>query len=227
MTGVCLEDTMPYITGNKKPDFTSDPTHDAELEAHKYRIPEKNFKYFRLSASDPKAWRDVPIVEVIRNALQNGSPVAVAFPVYGKSNQWSNIYSDGWRFGEVLDPRHPPDVVSVFESESVDQLIKGGHAVCIVGYLEGQNGAEGRFVFKNSWGHRFARRFDGALVPPPRPGYGTVSLSHMEKPLLGNDVSGDRRRKLRSERCFLACHQKLIEVSVFDYSHWSGCTMLR
>ena len=180
MTGVCLEDTMPYITGNKKPDFTSDPTHDAELEAHKYRIPEKNFKYFRLSASDPKAWRDVPIIEVIRNALQNGSPVAVAFPVYGKSNQWSNIYSDGWRFGEVLDPRHPPDVVSVFESESVDQLIKGGHAVCIVGYLEGEDGAEGRFVFKNSWGHRFARRFDGALVPPPRPGYGTVSLSHME-----------------------------------------------
>lgn len=179
ISGVCMEDTMPYVKAASRPDALTTPTDAAVAEALDHRVPKGSLKELRLCAENPGDWRKVPILKTVRRALQMGSPVVVSFPVYGASNEWSNRYGSGWRYGHVLDPLAPSDVVSVFEDNTVEKKVRGGHAVCIVGFLEGTDGQDGRFVFKNSWGHRFAKLFEQSPVTPPDIGYGTVSQTHV------------------------------------------------
>ena len=179
-SGVCDERTMPYDTGASRPDYTQVPTDNAKSEAATRKFPVDSFQYLRLRRKDPAEWRGEDINGIVRRELKAGNPVVASFPIYYKSNSWTNFHSDGWKYGEIQDPSWPAHIVDVYDAGIATESVLGGHAVCIVGTRPGSGINDERFVFRNSWGNRFARAYDKALIPPPRAGYGTISGTHLQ-----------------------------------------------
>lgn len=179
-SGVCDESIMPYYTGASRPDYTQIPTAIAESQAANRKFPKDSFRYLRLRQKDPTEWRGADINKTVRRELNAGNPVAASFPIYDQSNCWTNIHSDGWQYGTIQDPIWPAHIVDVYDAGIVTESVLGGHAVCIIGVLPSSGKDEERFVFRNSWGDRFARAYDKALIPTARAGYGTISGTHLQ-----------------------------------------------
>ncbi|HEY7627656.1 MAG TPA: C1 family peptidase, partial [Ilumatobacteraceae bacterium] len=72
--------------------------------------------------------------------LASGGPILAAFNV---DSSWDNAASNGGN----IDTFHP-------------ETVRGGHAVCIVGYRE-----DGRFIVRNSWGTTWGDKGFGYLHP--------------------------------------------------------------
>ncbi len=142
--GVCLERTWPYDSSPGGPVDRDPPPDGAKEEARQY------------------LWADTrPLpartIEVLRSSLDAGKPVVLGVKTF-----------PNWDFPDVADrgkinmplPKMPPD---------------GGHAVCVVGYEEEEGiPGGGAFIFRNSWGQKWARkhgRFGG--------GYGTLFFEYM------------------------------------------------
>ena len=183
-SGVCLDATMPYRAEITEPDYTEMPKPGALDEAKGRKFGPGSFYYARLYKKALDAWRKMDLVTTFRQALKHGCPISAAFPLYVGDDQWSHYLSNGWRFGYVTDPNptNRPNIVDIIKENDIGSVINGGHAVCIVGYQNGEDGAEGRFLFRNSWGDRFAGKFDDERLPmnAPRRGYGTVSAAHVQ-----------------------------------------------
>ena len=189
--GVCSTRLMPYELRTSIADYLEFPSTPVKENAARRQFPEHYFTYLRLylddceQANGKEAWKNEKLAERIRSELQSGNPVAAAFPIYRGDNQWTHPASTGWRRGNIGDPDKYAHVVDAFADNEIGKKpIIGGHAVCIVGFREGQDGRDGRFLFRNSWGKRFAAEFrdlnDDDLLRLPGAGYGTISAAHVE-----------------------------------------------
>ena len=152
--GVCSEATMPYNGAPTEPAHVEKPSIGVIEEALNNRFDPDSFHYLRLFKKEPEKWKAQGLVKVIRNELKNGNPVTAAFPLYSGDDQWFDPDSVGRRFGWVADPTAHDHVVTTIQEHGFD-LIKGGHAVCIIGYQQGDSKTDGRFLLRNSWGERF------------------------------------------------------------------------
>ena len=109
----------------------------------------------------------------IHGLLSNGRPVAISVPVFYDpvkvdSNNWNVRSAQEW--GEVLDPLK-------------GMSAKGGHAVCITGYVQDPSAAGGGwFILRNSWGVAWGRLAGtNPGRPSPAPGYGAISADYVER----------------------------------------------
>ncbi len=129
--------------------------------------------------ADSAKGRPDNLAQTIHEELRQGRPVAVSLPGYSaggdpnKPTTWINPST--LLTGEVLGP--------VNGDKPVDA---SGHAVCLVGYQSGTvDMPGGYFVFRNSYGLRFARdyRMTQPTDPAPRvpgPGYGTIPAQFVQ-----------------------------------------------
>lgn len=146
--GCCLESTWKY-----QPDPIAGnegqgpPPGGAQLEALTFRV--QNAK--QLSATS---------VDDIKNELAAGRCVAFSIPVF---NSW---YRSTWVAftGDITMP--VPGEIRV-----------GGHAMCLVGYVDLPNPGlgGGRFILRNSWGT------DWGTGSKFGPGYGTIPYAYIAK----------------------------------------------
>lgn len=126
--GNCLEQTWPYVTqpvpGNEG---QGPPPNGAAPEAASRR----------LSSAVPLAERSP---QAIRDALDEGKPVALSIPVY--QNWYGNPAVNS--SGEIPMPLPK-------------SKLKSGHAMCAVGYgSDPEMAGGGAFVLRNSWGTDWA-----------------------------------------------------------------------
>lgn len=132
--GVCPEPVWPYdaaiIAGNEG---HGPPPANAASEATPFRVT----GFTALNAR----W-----IDSLREALANGSPVAVSMDVY-QSCQRPYTY----RMGDIRLPL--PGEVKL-----------GGHAMLLVGYVDDEEvPGGGYFIVRNSWGEAFG--YDGEVAP--------------------------------------------------------------
>ncbi len=99
--------------------------------------------------------------------LQDKKPIAAGFP------SLSNGDYDIW-FGHKVIENGEVGYPSLPKLQEMG--INGGHSVCIVGYnTNGFDPGDGVFIFRNSFGTRFASNPDTTSKwQPPAPGYGTI-----------------------------------------------------
>jgi Papain family cysteine protease len=146
--GCCLEITWPY---NPNPIIGSEgqgpPPSGAQLQALTYRI------------SGYKQLAPTSVVD-IKNELVNGRSVAFSIPVF---NSW---LGSSWvaYTGDITMP-------------VPNEIRSGGHAMCIVGYVDMPNPGlgGGRFILRNSWGTNWG------INSPYGAGYGTIPYAYIAK----------------------------------------------
>lgn len=147
--GCCLEDTWAY---NPEPipnnEGQGPPPANAQIEALGFRV--QNFRQLApTSVSD------------IKNELAGGRCVAFSIPVF---NSW---FGSRWvaYSGDITMPI--PNEIRV-----------GGHAMCLVGYMDLPNPGlgGGRFILRNSWGG-----FWGVNNQFGVPGYGTIPYAYIAR----------------------------------------------
>jgi C1A family cysteine protease len=146
--GVCLEATWPYAD-HVIPgnEGHHPPPGGAQLEALTFRIP----GYKQLSPT---------CVDDLKNELAHDRCVAFSVPVF---NSWlrSGFVANG---GDITMP--VPGEMRV-----------GGHAMCLVGYVDSPNPGlgGGRFILRNSWGT------DWGINSRYGPGYGTIPYAYIAR----------------------------------------------
>lgn len=165
--GICVESEWPYnpapIAGNPAQGDAGNPAMSARSDAVSRRI--RNY-YHVVGARRGNA---APILAMLRE----GRPVAVSVPVFrdtviGRDN-WN--MPGGERFGVVTNPL-PTSVVN------------GGHAVLLVGYVpKPLDPLGGTFIFRNSWSAAWGYELPSPGQLAPRPGYGEISASYIDRHL--------------------------------------------
>jgi C1A family cysteine protease len=144
---VCLEDLWPY-NGEVMADNEGQgpPPKDAESDAAQRTIDDWGELDFRST-------------EAIKSALDERWPVAIGVPVY--DNWYSNPAANA--FGDIPMPLPL-------------SLLRGGHAMCIVGYDYDPDVPGGAgFIVRNSWGAQWAPQ------SPIAPGYGVLPFPYVER----------------------------------------------
>jgi papain like protease len=145
-TGVCLEDVWPYNPLVIDGNEGHDPPPDGAAAAADQRM----------DAWEELAYRSTT---AIQEALDGDSPVAIGVPVY--DNWYSNPAANA--LGNIPMPLP-------------FSLLKGGHAMCIVGYDFDPDVPGGAgFIVRNSWGTGWAPR--SAIAP----GYGVLPFPYVEQ----------------------------------------------
>jgi Papain family cysteine protease len=143
--GVCLHETWPYNGSLQARVDQGPPPPGSEEQARKYIWPETR-------------GLDTLVIAELRESLDEGNPVVLGV-----------ITHPNWDFPTVFDtgkvtmplPGMRPD---------------GGHAVCLVGYEENKRfPGGGAFIFRNSWGERWAR----AHPRYGEGGYGTLFFEYV------------------------------------------------
>lgn len=170
--GICLEDKLNYDPDATPASHYAWPVPaDAIADAKERIVPKSRYS---VALFKPGAPRPDDLDAVVIARLMQGVPVCVSVPIYRRRiSDWGD--RDAILDGYVLDP---------IEDGPEDGDIEGGHAFCIIGYRrDPANPAKGRFVFRNSWGDRFASRptKTGAYDSAPAIGYGTISQEHIRK----------------------------------------------
>lgn len=120
------------------------------------------------------------ISDSVRYLLSRKTPVCLSFPVLrylSGYNEWT--FPPGWTTGQIPNPAESP-------ADATDGRMdtRGGHSVCIVGYCADPNTEnDGWFVFRNSWGRRFAPMADFVPKLPIglERGYGMISSRHVNE----------------------------------------------
>jgi C1A family cysteine protease len=143
--GACLEKTWPYNPMPVGPtEGQGPPPEGAEEEARKYVWASSR----KMAAGD---------VDPLRESIDRGNPVVLSVLTFPS---WD--YPHVEETGEISMP---------LPGASPD----GGHAVCVVGYeLRRGIPGGGAFIFRNSWGRKWARR-QGRFGD----GYGTLFFDYV------------------------------------------------
>lgn len=147
--GCCLESTWNY---NPDPipanEGQSPPPNNAQIEALGFRVA----KYKQLSPTS---------VTDLKNELAKGRCVAFSVPVF---NSWLGSKWVAYT-GDITMP-----VPNEFRA--------GGHAMCLVGYIDlpniGLGG--GRFILRNSWGDKWGINNSFGVA-----GYGTIPYAYIAR----------------------------------------------
>ena len=145
--GACDESVWPYVGADVAGnEGQGPPPQDAQADAQKHLLRKPR----ELNGHDSGA---------IRAALDEGLPVGISVPVY---NNW---YSNPAAHLLGLIPMPLPNSV-----------IKGGHAMCAMGYGWDNDFAGGGYlILRNSWGS------DWAPQSPVAPGYGAIPLLYIDE----------------------------------------------
>jgi hypothetical protein len=164
-TGICEERLWPYsdafLPDNIAHASASDPSASALENASLYKFG--NVQYVRRTSG---------AASTVLSILGRGIPVVISVPVFrdpalsSGPNNWTTTVA--WSYGVVLNP--PPRSISV-----------GGQAVCVVGFEpDGSEEFGGYFIFRNSWGERWALNAPlSERSLSPEPGYGVISASYV------------------------------------------------
>ena len=112
--------------------------------------------------------------------LHEGRPVALAMPQFQDVDSLDSDPND-WRLPSIIEIGQVPDP---WPGRGIKE--GAGHAVCILGFQpDHDEDLGGYFWFRNSWGSWpwGAKAPTNDLEPPYtiRPGYGTISASHVEQ----------------------------------------------
>lgn len=146
--GCCLETTWPYNSTPMPGNEGQDPPPGgARLQALSFRAP----GYKQLSPT---------FVNDMKNELAAGRCVAFSVPVF---NSWLGSQWVAYN-GDITMP--VPGEVRV-----------GGHAMCLVGYIDMPNPGlgGGRFILRNSWGATWG------INSPHGAGYGTIPYAYLAR----------------------------------------------
>ena len=147
--GCCLETDWPYVPiPIAGNEGQNPPPTGAQLAALAFRIPFVK----QLSPT---------YIPDLKAELAAGHCVSFSIPVF---NSWlgSQWVADT---GDITMPI--PNEIRV-----------GGHAMCLVGYVDMPNSPElgfGRFILRNSWGHAWG------INSPYGQGYGTIPFAYLAK----------------------------------------------
>lgn len=177
--GVCLENQLEYAWDEDEPGFVSKIEESHITAAKGFRDAEGT--YFSVVMNEAKNRPTDAISLSIRFLLQNRVPVCAAFPIFDEngSNPWQ--FGHGWHKGQIGEPE-----LSLMAANAAGRTPDGAHSVCIVGYKQDPSSTDdGWFLFRNSWGRRFAHMFDlGEVVGRPEVpgrGYGYISKDHVDE----------------------------------------------
>ena len=161
MSGVCLDDRLPY-----NPTLTQNtPSQESFDDAFSRR--RHSFLYTGTGTSRASV--------VVLKLLGISGEVAISVPVFADPQNLRNGLTNwntavGVNYGIVINP--PPTAVVV-----------GGHAVCIVGFEpDSSERGGGYFVFRNSWGTDWASDLPNPeFSKAPERGYGQISSSYLDR----------------------------------------------
>lgn len=144
--GVCVKNAWPYNKVFIPHNISHDPT---PVNCKPYpcsNIVHKNYKVASFKALSSNS--------EIKECLLNKSPIIIVMEVYASWDDNGDVEETG-----ILNNPIPNDE------------LRGLHAVCLVGYDD----KEKVFMFKNSWGTRWA------FNSPYKPGYGQLSYDYVER----------------------------------------------
>ncbi len=174
LAGICAEDDQPYIAALPDPTWATGATPSAAVQAKAYKD----------RWTDPVIYDDEPedaqgpgTAARVLALLRQGRATAIALPMMRDpkaapgENNWRS--RSALLYGKVPDPM--PGMVE-----------DGGHAVCILGFLPDQRERMGGyFLFRNSWGARFAEfphtDIQDGVPPVGRQGHGLISARHLDR----------------------------------------------
>jgi hypothetical protein len=165
--GVCDELSLRYNPTPVAADIghvSSLPTSAAAMARHPPPA------YQRMRRPTPRGAAKALYSQLNRRRL----PVAISVPVFFdtlRHNVSNWMTPRALNYGEVTNPLR-------------GMLARGGHAVCVTGYVNDASAAGGGwFIFRNSWGPEWAR-----LAPPgvrgrpsPAVGYGAISAYYVDR----------------------------------------------
>lgn len=172
--GVCLEPKWIYdgrvIRGNVTHATTSppppQPSSTAQRDALAFRRQHRIHPY---TTAAQQVW----------SILAGGGLAVVSLPVVqlgSRSRAVSNWTTPlSLKKGHVTDP--PPS--------RMPAVVRSAHAVCVTGFVaDPVEPCGGYFVFRNSWGPRWAWDLPDPAYPQQIPGYGRVSASFVDRWLI-------------------------------------------
>jgi hypothetical protein len=172
--GACLETELPYAWKETRPNFTHPDVDHHDASAARQAIADATFcrVFLPPSVARPSDRLSLSLHLVLSQRL----PVVISLPIYpyGNTSLWE--IGGGWNTGVIPDPQ--PDAAGEMP------VPLGGHSVCLIGYqADPSDRSHGWFLFRNSWGRRFARNAEathGTRPEVPEAGYGALSTRHVD-----------------------------------------------
>jgi hypothetical protein len=174
LAGICAEADQPYIAALPDPAWATGAAPSPAVQA----------KAFKDHWTDPVIYDDEPedaqgpgTAARVLALLRQGRATAIALPMMRDAaaapgeNNWRS--RSALLYGKVPDP--VPGMVE-----------DGGHAVCILGFLpHAREPLGGYFLFRNSWGARFAEfphtDIQDGIPPIGRQGHGYLSARYLDR----------------------------------------------